>query len=406
MFTFTPEIDSTSFDAFMTSHPEVSVTQSSDWARIKTDWSCHRTALYEEDELRFCGLAMIRKVLPGVRLLYMPKGPVGDYSDKKALAEYLAGLQRWARRKKVTVITLDPPAEKYVGPLKTYEDTMPAAANEVIRQFLEAGFIHPPLSKDIDSTVQPRFTMVYEIREGDLKKTYNRNTRSRINRCVNRYVQVGCYGPEGIDDLVRTVRDTEARQGIRLRNRAYFERMMTVYGEDAFLINAHWDVDDVLDKTRREIEEVRQRLTDNPNHKNATELNNRITTLSEEADLIRPLAGHGTILPLATALCIRFGKTVHMLYAGTTNGFERLSAQTAVYHNVFEEAARRGAAFVNLTGISGYFDDGLTQFKRNFYPTVHEGIGEFHAHLQPLRGALYRHAMSIYKKRKQRKHDR
>jgi peptidoglycan pentaglycine glycine transferase (the first glycine) len=69
------EINPSEWDSFLTNYPNSHILQSSEWGQLKADfgWKVTHVALPE------CGAQLlIKRVLPGIRFAYIPKGPVGS----------------------------------------------------------------------------------------------------------------------------------------------------------------------------------------------------------------------------------------------------------------------------------------------------------------------------------------
>ena len=99
----------------------------------------------------------------------------------------------------------------------------------------------------------------------------------------------------------------------------------------------------------------------------------------------------------AGALCVKFGATAELLYAGMDDTYKRYMAPYLSFYTCMEWSFERGCGSCNMGGIEGNLQGGLTKFKANFHPVINEYIGEFDIPYQKL---LYRMAMKVLARRK------
>lgn len=86
-----------------------------------------------------------------------------------------------------------------------------------------------------------------------------------------------------------------------------------------------------------------------------------------------------------------------MLYAGMDERFRRFMPQYKTYIENFKWAFDKGCEEFSMGGVEGTLDDGLTHFKDNFAPLIHEYIGEFDL---PVNKLLYKPAKVMYEKKR------
>jgi len=84
----TQDIDKEKYDIFVSQHELGSILQSSHWAKVKHPaWESVFTAVIEKESEQIVGsgLILIRKLPLGIKIWYMPKGPVFDYSKSSLI---------------------------------------------------------------------------------------------------------------------------------------------------------------------------------------------------------------------------------------------------------------------------------------------------------------------------------
>lgn len=101
--------------------------------------------------------------------------------------------------------------------------------------------------------------------------------------------------------------------------------------------------------------------------------------------------------PIAGVLTIAYGQTAEMLYAGMDERFRRFMPQYKTYLVNFQWAFDHGVTHFSMGGVEGTLDDGLTHFKDNFAPQIHELIGEFDL---PVNRLLYKPSKMMYEKKR------
>lgn len=100
-----------SWDAFVAGHPAGHLMQSRAWARVRQDTGWQPLFLSLLDESGPCGaaLCLLRTIpLTGFRLLYIPRGPVVDYSNSTLVEALGAALREVARTHRVFLAQTDP----------------------------------------------------------------------------------------------------------------------------------------------------------------------------------------------------------------------------------------------------------------------------------------------------------
>jgi peptidoglycan pentaglycine glycine transferase (the first glycine) len=99
------------WDAFVASHPHGHLMQSRAWACVLQTIGWTPTFLRVMDSCRLHGVALLlRRRIPGtpLSLLYVPRGPVLDYSQAELVEAFGIGLQRVARDHAAFLVQTDP----------------------------------------------------------------------------------------------------------------------------------------------------------------------------------------------------------------------------------------------------------------------------------------------------------
>ncbi|HES0073034.1 TPA: aminoacyltransferase [Streptococcus pyogenes] len=387
-------------DSFVKEHQQISVLQGSDWAKIKNQWQNERIGIYKEEK-QVASLSLLIKLLPlGRSIIYIPRGPVMDYLDRDLVAFTMKTLKDYGKTKKALFIKYDPAILLKQYALGQEEEEKPLAL-AAIKNLQEAGVHWTGLTMEIADSIQPRFQANIYTQE-NLEMQFPKHTRRLIKDAKQRGVETYRASQSELHKFSKIVSLTEKRKNISLRNEAYFQKLMTTYGDKAYLHLAKVNISQKLDQYRQQLILINQDITRTQAHqkKRLKKLEDQKASLER---YITEFEGFTDQYPeevvVAGILSISYGNVMEMLYAGMNDDFKKFYPQYLLYPNVFQDAYQDGIIWANMGGVEGSLDDGLTKFKANFAPTIEEFIGEFNLPVSP----LYHIANTMYKIRKQLK---
>lgn len=381
MFHFDTDPARGDYDAFVGSHPTCTVLQSWAWADIKREWSARRFLVKNESgEILLAAQVLIRRLPLGFTFWYLPKGPVCDYNDQPLLEFFLRELATVARAGKCALLKIDPPVE--IGRWASADDysfELPKQAGVVMTLFSKAGYTHQGFSKDMGSTIQPRFTTKV-VNDGDFTANLANRTKRFIKDAAKREVKVRRASLADLDSFMYVVNKTVARKHVALRSREYFARFFEAYGDNCLLYLAEIDLRAAAADYAAQLETVRQELATvgEKAPKKKRSLEEKLASLSTYADFYAERARiDGDVATLAGCLSVLYGRGLEMLYAGMNDDYAKIPAQFPVYVDSMREAFDKGAVYASMGGVEGSLDDSLLTFKMSFGPQIVEEIGEF-----------------------------
>ncbi|HHJ7452949.1 TPA: peptidoglycan bridge formation glycyltransferase FemA/FemB family protein [Streptococcus pyogenes] len=387
-------------DSFVKEHQQISVLQGSDWAKIKNQWQNERIGIYKEEK-QVASLSLLIKLLPlGRSIIYIPRGPVMDYLDRDLVAFTMKTLKDYGKTKKALFIKYDPAILLKQYALGQEEEEKPLAL-AAIKNLQEAGVHWTGLTMEIADSIQPRFQANIYTQE-NLEMQFPKHTRRLIKDAKQRGVETYRASQSELHKFSKIVSLTEKRKNISLRNEAYFQKLMTTYGDKDYLHLAKVNIPQKLDQYRQQLILINQDITRTQAHqkKRLKKLEDQKASLER---YITEFEGFTDQYPeevvVAGILSISYGNVMEMLYAGMNDDFKKFYPQYLLYPKVFQDAYQDGIIWANMGGVEGSLDDGLTKFKANFAPTIEEFIGEFNLPVSP----LYHIANTMYKIRKQLK---
>ncbi|MGG6839308.1 UNVERIFIED_CONTAM: aminoacyltransferase [Streptococcus canis] len=385
-------------DSFVKQHEQINVLQSSAWAKIKNQWQNERIGIFK-GEKQVASLSLLIKPLPfGRSIIYIPRGPVMDYLDRDLVAFTMKTLKDYGKTKKALFIKYDPAVllKQYALGQEGEENPLALAA---IKNLQEVGAHWTGLTMEIADSIQPRFQANIYIQE-KLEMQFPKHTRRLMKDARQCGVETYRASQSELQKFAKIVSLTEKRKNISLRNEAYFQKLMTTYGDKAYLHLAKVNIPQKLDQYRQQLNLINQDIISTQAHqkKRLKKLEDQKTSLER---YITEFEGFTVQYPeevvVAGILSIAYGNVMEMLYAGMNDDFKKFYPQYLLYPKVFQDAYQDGIVWANMGGVEGSLDDGLTKFKANFSPTIEEFIGEFNLPVSP----LYHIANVMYKIRKQ-----
>lgn len=388
MYKFKIDIDKKEYNKFIENYSKAPITQDYRWALVKNNWESSLVGLYKDKNLVAVSLVLIQKFPMNLKLMYLPKGYLGDFTDLEEVKEFTKGLKEYAKKIKAFVVKIDPCiaiSEEYFDTYTNKSDkTSPknySASNDIkIDNLKKSGWIHCGFKKKVGAYIQPRFNMAISLIDEDNNKLTKEELLSNFKRNAKRYhgdfqtkrgVSFICVHDNSyIDDFYRIIKSTEDRQGISLRNKEYFKRIMDSFGDDAYMYIARVDVDKFIEFLNNEInKEKDEKLID----KYKSQLKDAKEAKEKYGNEISIAATLGIIPPNKKGI-----KKVEYLYAGTFEEvFPYLNTNASVHINSFIDMLEKGYDYCDLEGVDGTLDDHLSNTKAKYNPILFEFIGEF-----------------------------
>lgn len=381
MFSFKIGISVKEHDDFVSHHPQINLLQSSSWAKIKDNWENERLGFYKNGELVAVASILIKKLLLGYTMMYIPRGPIMDYQDKDLVTFVMRSLKQFGFRRRSVFIKFDPALilKQYPIDQSSAEFSENKLSVEAIQNLKDANCQWSGRTIAMSETIQPRYQANRILKEegaSDFPKHTKRLMRDAVKRGVSTYRG----SLSDISNFETIVALTERRKNVSLRNQEYFQKLMEIYGEDAYLHLAKINVPEHLMEYREQLQQIKKDLSETDEYQKK-----RLTKLQQQAKSIEKyiiefqelVQQYPEEIVIAGVLSVSFGETLEMLYAGMDDRFKKFYPQYILYPKVFDDAFNDGKIWANMGGIEGTLDDGLSDFKSNFRPVVQEYIGEF-----------------------------
>ncbi len=382
------EISAEEFMAFAENQKIGCPLQTAGWGKVKEDaWSCMFVGLYDEaDNIHAGGMILIRKIISGFKMAYLPRGPIFDEWTQEKISAFVNGMKTVMKNHGVTYYVIDPVLIHKSSSIGQHEDEIfnlwkdpEEEFNKINAMLKKAGLKHKGFSKKLSETIQPRINVFVPLAKDEntyltmdeLKKTFNKRTRECIGAYhTKRGISFEKVAPtdENIHILSEFVQMTADKKNINLRGENYFKKICEYMKEDAPIYFAYADLD-------KFIEFLSAKRTDEVNEK----LENEIIELEELK------ASKGNKVVLCAMLHIfppnKEGiRIVDYIYSGTDislSAFRNLQIASGLMYFTMEDCIERKCQYLNLGGIHYIGDDDLYKFKARFNSLIYEYGGEW-----------------------------
>lgn len=379
MYTYKIGITAEEHDEFVKTSPQTNLLQSSDWAKIKDNWGNERLGVYQDHKLVAVASILIQPLPLGFTMLYIPRGPIMDYQNSELVAFMLQSIKTYAKSKRAVFAKFDPSLFLRKG-LIGQETSDQEATLAIIQSLKECGAEWVGRTEDMGETIQPRFQAnIYK--EYFTEDQLSKSTKQAIRTARNKGVEVIFGGTELLDEFAALMKKTEARKGIHLRGRDYYEKLLTTYAGQSYITLSRINLAQRLASLKEQLEKNQAEASRfNEKTKPGKIDNNRQEKerLEEEIQFLhQELKAGQEIVSLAGTLTLEFGGTSENVYAGMDENFRRYQPAILTWYETAQHAFDRGATWQNMGGVENQLDGGLYHFKSKFNPMIEEFVGEF-----------------------------
>ena len=379
MYTYKIGITAEEHDEFVKTSPQTNLLQSSDWAKIKDNWGNERLGVYQDHKLVAVASILIQPLPLGFTMLYIPRGPIMDYQNSELVSFMLQSIKTYAKSKRAVFAKFDPSLFLRKG-LIGQEAKDQEATLAIIQSLKECGVEWIGRTEDMGETIQPRFQAnIYK--EYFTEDQLSKSTKQAIRTARNKGVEVIFGGTELLDEFAALMKKTEARKGIHLRGKDYYEKLLTTYAGQSYITLSRINLAQRLASLKEQLEKNQAEASRfNEKTKPGKIDNNRQEKerLEEEIQFLhQELKGGQEIVSLSGTLTLEFGGTSENVYAGMDENFRRYQPAILTWYETAQHAFDRGADWQNMGGVENQLDGGLYHFKSKFNPMIEEFVGEF-----------------------------
>lgn len=385
-YIFEENIDKNEYDEFVKNFPSTTFMQTSSWGLVKSMWDSSFVGIRKNKKLICACMILKRKLFLNKKLFYIPRGFVIDYNNKDLLKLFTDELKKYAKKNNAIDIKIDPFIcfnEDNIQNIKNNKGieirkTFTLNTNEIVSNLKEVGFKHGGFKKEVNSYIQPRYTMVISLKDKDgnlydkeaLRKTFPKNTRNYIGLYQEERGVEFSYSKDkkDVNKLISVLKETEKRQHISLRSENYFKKVMESFPSNAVLFFAHVNIDKYISFLKKD-------MLEHENKKEFCQKQINEAKKIKEKYGNKPLAA-STIVMMPT--CLNGIKTASFLYAGTnTEILPSLKITNGLMFYRLCYCLSEKCDYCDLGGVDGSLEDHLSTFKSKFNPNVLELVGEY-----------------------------
>jgi len=207
------------WDRILLDLPNPHVLQSWEWGAFKArhGWRADRL-LFRQGEQVVAAASLLQRTLPRlpVSILYVPKGPLLDWTDLPLAADVLAALERVARRRRALLLKIDP--DVY------YPDAAPAFSSRPANAPRLADLLRARGWRFSGEQVQFRNTVLLDLRrsEDEILATMKQTTRRNVRLATRRGTTVRRGTSADFGAFYRLYAETAQRQGFVIRPPDYY----------------------------------------------------------------------------------------------------------------------------------------------------------------------------------------
>ena len=205
------------YENFILTHKKGHFMQSPEWAKLKDNWD-HEVIIVKNEKKEIKGVMsiLVRKIIPQLpfTIMYAPRGPVCDITDKEVLKQMTEEVKKIAKERKAIVFKMDPDVEK--------------TNTEFANTLKELGYKIKENVTDYRQVIQPMYVFRIHINgrsEEEILASFNQKTRYNIRLAIKKGVTVREGKKEDLKNIYPIMQETGLRDDYGIRPLSYFEKM-------------------------------------------------------------------------------------------------------------------------------------------------------------------------------------
>ena len=160
-----------------------------------------------------------------MRLLYIPKGPLLDWSDLRLRTSVVADLQAFTRKQGAIFLKIDPDVQLEPGLSQTSQEPIFSIGQELQELLLTRGWRYSP------EQIQFRNTVLIDLNlsEAEILERMKQKNRYNIRLASRKGVVIRQGTPADYPLLYRLYVETSLRDGFTIRDEAYYHRVWNAF---------------------------------------------------------------------------------------------------------------------------------------------------------------------------------
>lgn len=371
MYTFNENISKEKYDKFIENESMAPFCQEYNWSNMKKEWSSFHCGLYKDNKLVGVCLILVKKIFGRIKLFYIPKGYLLDFTNYDDLKAMTDNIKKLAKKNHAYAVKVCPNFCISDDSLKEIECEHNYSKDYEIKHknLLKLGYKWEGIHKDIGKNLQPQYNMyapMCDINSNILDidgvlATYKSKFKYYLGdfhtkRGITFEVTDSL---DNIDTFMKLLEITEKKQNISLRNKEYFLDIMQNYKNEAYFVFGKIDLDKYISFLKN---------------------NNSKQEDIDEAESLKKENGNEMVLSTGLLLLPRNKKGIRSseyLYAGNSPYLNNLCISQGLVFEMIKFSMENGCHYCNLGGVDGNLNDHLSIFKRKFNARLMIFAGEY-----------------------------
>ena len=378
MYSYKINIPSNEFDEMAKKHMYASIYQDSAWGKVKKDWNLFNIAIYRDSELVGGSYVLERNVIGHYTLGYMTRGPLIDFDNEEEVACFFDGLHELAKKQHMISVKFDPNIYGTYSIDQTKE-AMEYRNEKIVSLLKKYNCQHLGYTLDLYAATQPRMQVAMPACD-DVTSLFPKKTKDKLKIANKHHIEIKPVDVSGAKEFSELIALTEARKGIMLRDKAYFENMMRAYPKNSILLFAYANLKEMaieLEEKRFSLQQKLEELDEKAVNKKEEIKKQLEKNLLEQKQIALYREEDGDY-PLITGLLLVWDKkNCELLYSGLNGKYRKFYGAYLLRQKAMEYAFSQGCEEFDFGGVENTFDGGLFEFKSSFHPNIRTYIGEF-----------------------------
>ena len=201
--------------------PGASLLQTSQWAEVKArmGWEAFPKLWKKADgTVEAAALILKRPIKAGLCFLYVPRGPLMDWSDEELRDRVLKDIADFGRKQHALFVKVDPDVPVSFGEPGTEEFRENPAGQSLLRYYQANGWEHSPQQIQFANSVW----INTEPGEEELLANMKQRTRYKVRLAEKKGVSVRRGTAEDFESIADLYAETSARDGFLIREKSYY----------------------------------------------------------------------------------------------------------------------------------------------------------------------------------------
>ncbi len=232
-------VDRETWNTWLKEMPQAHLLQTWEWGKIKriSGWLPSFFIWREAGEPPQAMAMVLARALPapwkllGLKVMYVPKGPILAWGNAELLRQVLIDLEIEAKKQKAIFIKIDPDISLGKGFPGSDEYCQDPVGDQIIKELTDRGWLYS------NEQIQFKNTVLLDLRPGKeaLLAQMKQKTRYNIRLASRKGIIIRQAGKEDLSRLYEIYAHTSLRDGFVIRNRDYYLSLWLEFLEASML---------------------------------------------------------------------------------------------------------------------------------------------------------------------------